>query len=95
MRERDIEELRAAGDALAELAADFYRGILVCMGKTPQGRWIPEGTSRSYKYGCSECAGIAYFPPHGSRKDPRRCLYKYCPHCGVRIQETKIEESEE
>lgn len=60
----------------------MYQGVIdfveEATGK-PYCYWIKCSTrSKSIKYQCSECKGIAY----DCNRSKAGCSYKFCPHCG-------------
>lgn len=56
-------------------------------------RWLrPKGSTRGgYKYQCSECKEICYCVTGNCGKkvkiDNPPCPYKYCPHCGAKVED--------
>lgn len=51
-----------------------------------QAHWIPENKRpKSMMWQCSACREVAYFPFMGRRTQGKECRYKYCPHCGVKM----------
>ena len=61
------------------------------IGAVRHGHWISENRRpKSYQFRCSVCDGVTYYL-HRNEKGEKQCLYKYCPHCGAKME---IEEGE-
>lgn len=48
--------------------------------------WFEENRRpASYKFVCSACGGLAFYPTgkNGNSKAKKACGYKYCPNCGI------------
>lgn len=57
-------------------------------------RWIDDNhRPKSWQFICSECGEIAYYPQGNHEKYPsgKKCGYKYCPNCGVKMADRKTE----
>lgn len=49
-------------------------------------KWVHTASKRSHQWICSNCGEVAYYPPHGDRKNsPLPCQYKFCPNCSARM----------
>lgn len=46
--------------------------------------WVPFNPrqTRSSKFVCSWCGGIAYYPQNHHIKERSGCPYRFCPNCG-------------
>ena len=77
-RERDIAimQLHKLGYNLGEKPRNEVKGV-----------WMHYPSSaKSYRWMCSACTKIAYYP---NPKDIKGCAYKYCPNCGVEMTRTE------
>ena len=55
-------------------------------GAVRHGHWISENRRpKSYQFRCSVCDGVTYYL-HRNEKGEKQCLYKYCPHCGAKME---------
>ncbi|MBR1444281.1 MAG: hypothetical protein IJ583_12220 [Firmicutes bacterium] len=57
------------------------------------GHWIPENPRpKSFLFLCSECGNTAYAMPFTRAKEHKKeCAYKYCPYCGIEMEDNKDE----
>lgn len=53
-----------------------------------KGYWKEENPrKKSMLFSCSECGGTVWYPQVFPTK---RCGYKYCPHCGIRMDDKTV-----
>ena len=59
-------------------------------GYVRKGRWEQiVSSTRSWKFRCSECGGIAYYPV--PKYFTKGCGYKFCPNCGASMENRETE----
>lgn len=53
-----------------------------------QGEWLSDYTSRSYRFRCSICGAVVYYPQamRGEKRRQRICRYRLCPQCGSEMK---------
>lgn len=59
------------------------------MNPHKRGHWLPENKrKKSMMFICSVCGETAYYPqPTRTRDAEKRCGYKFCPHCGIMMED--------
>mgnify|MGYP003302370324 CR=1 FL=1 len=84
------EKFMVYADTLAKASGTarwlIEKGVTFTDGES-SGEWKEANTlKKSSQFICTACGGTAYFPQPTRLKDwEKHCPYKYCPHCGAKM----------
>ena len=84
------EKFMVYADTLAKASGTarflIEKGVTIGEGDK-HGEWLEENKRpKSHTFIGTNCGGMAYFPqPTRDREWRKLCPYKYCPHCGAKM----------